>query len=62
MNPKNIARFGWPQATSNLCKYKIYLIDIVPNMKAIIVILALWGWFPLAMAQWINRIGGKDDE
>lgn len=62
MNPKNIARFGWQQTTSNLCKYKIYLIDIVPHMKAIIVILALWGWLPLVLAQWINRIGGKDDE
>jgi len=34
----------------------------VSRVKAAIVTLALWGWFPLGLAEWINRMGGPRDE
>lgn len=35
---------------------------IASHVKAVIVTLALWGWFPLGLAERINRMGGPRDE
>lgn len=35
---------------------------IVSRVKAAIVTLAVWGWFPIGLAQRIDRMGGPRDE
>jgi hypothetical protein len=35
---------------------------IVSRVKAAIVTLAVWGWFPLGLASLLNRMGGPRDE
>lgn len=31
------------------------------HIRSLIVILALWGWFPVSVANWINNLGEKND-
>lgn len=35
---------------------------IFSRVKAAIVTLAVWGWFPIGLAERINRSGGPRDE
>ena len=35
---------------------------IASRVKAAVVTLALWGWFPLGLADRINRMGGPHDD
>jgi hypothetical protein len=35
---------------------------IVSRVKAAVVTLAVWGWFPLGLADRINRMGGPHDD
>lgn len=62
MTTKTKGRAGWHQATPNTSRSTCKFIGIMARMKAAIVTLALWGWFPLGLAERINRMGGPHDE
>ena len=61
MTRKTKGRAGGHQATPKTTSRR-HSTGIVSRVKAAIVTLALWGWFPLGLADWINRIGGSRDE
>lgn len=62
MTIKTKGRAGGHQATPNTSKCTCNSTGVGSRMKAVIVTLALWGWFPLALADRINRMGGPRDE
>lgn len=62
MTTKTKGRAGGHQATPNTSKSTCNSTGIVSRVKAAIVTLAVWGWFPLELAEWINRKGGPRDE
>lgn len=62
MTIKTKGRAGWHQATPNTSKCALYFTVLVYCMKAISVTLALWGWFPMRLANWINNQGGQHDD
>lgn len=62
MTKNRKGRTGWHQATPKSSNHIPNSTGIVSRVKAIIVTLAMWGWFPLGLAQRINRIGGVHHE
>lgn len=62
MNRNRKGRTGWHQATLKTSKHTHYSTGLVARIKGLIVTLALWGWFPLCLAQWINSHGGQRDD
>ncbi len=62
MTRKNEGRADWHQATSNTSINTSNSTCLVPRFKALIVTLALWGWFPISLADWINKWGGSNHE
>jgi len=62
MTRKTKGRAGWHQATSKTSKCASYFTVLASRMKALIVTLALWGWLPVGIADWlINRGELRDD-
>lgn len=60
MTTKTKGRAGGHQATpKTTCKRNS--TGIVSRTKAFILMLAVWGWFPLGLAFWIVRHGRKGD-
>lgn len=59
---KTKGRAGGHQATPNTSQSTCNSTGIVSRAKAAIVTLAVWGWFPLELAEWITRMGGSRDE
>lgn len=57
-----IGRAGGHQATPNTSQSTCNSTGIVSRVKAAIVTLAVWGWFPIGLAERINRMGGPRDE
>ncbi|BAZ94061.1 Fe-S oxidoreductase [Thiohalobacter thiocyanaticus] len=55
-------RAGWHQATLKTSKHTCHSTGIGCRVKAAVVTLAVWGWFPIGLAQRINRMGGTHDE
>lgn len=55
-------RAGWHQATPKTSNHTRNSTGIVSRVKAAVVTLAVWGWFPIGLAQRINRMGGPRDE
>jgi len=41
---------------------KSYLDSMTSWLKAWIITLALWGWLPYRLAEWILRRGGHDED
>lgn len=62
MTPKTKGRAGCNQETPNTSQSPCNSTGIMACMKAAIVTLALWGWFPLGLAERIHRMGGPHDE
>jgi len=62
MTTKSKGRTGGHQAalktTERTCKFS----GSAPRVKAVIVTLAVWGLFPIGLAERINREGGPRDE
>ncbi len=56
MTTKEKSRIGGHQATLQTTNKKDFII-IINYLKAAIVTLALWGWFPLKLADWLNQWG-----
>jgi hypothetical protein len=62
MTGKTKDRAGWHQATPKISKCASYFTVLASRMKAVIVTLALWGWLPVVIADWlINRRELRDE-
>ncbi len=62
MTGKTKGRAGGHQATPITSQSNRNSTGLGARMKAAIVTLAVWGWFPLGLADRINRMGGPRDE
>lgn len=62
MSDKTKGRAGVHQATPKTSESTRYSTAVASRLKAAIITLALWGWFPIGLAERINRIGGPRDE
>lgn len=62
MTINNKGRTGGHQATPKTSRYTRNSTSIGSRVKAAIVTLAVWGWFPIGLAQRISRMGGPRDE
>lgn len=62
MTGKRKGRAGWHQATPCISHRRRDSNRIARRLKALSVTLALWGWFPLGLADRINRMGGPRDD
>lgn len=62
MTGKTKGRAGGHQATPNTSKCNRNSTGTGSRVKAAIVTLAVWGWFPLGLVDRINRMGGPRDE
>lgn len=51
---KGRAAWRWHQMTSIMTS-KIKSVEMAPRIKAVILTLAVWGWFPIGLADWIIR-------
>jgi hypothetical protein len=60
MNQKMKGRTGRHQATPTTLS-KRNSIGIVSRLKAAAVTLAVWGWFPIGLADWLVRHERKGD-
>jgi hypothetical protein len=62
VTPKIKGRAGCHQATPSTSQSTCKSTDIIARAKAAVLTLALWGWFPLGLAERISRMGGPRDE
>ena len=62
MTANKKGRAGGHQATPKTSESICNSTSIASRAKAAIVTLAVWGWFPLALADRINRMGGPHDD
>lgn len=62
MTTNKKGRAGGHQATPETSESTCNSTGIVPRVKAAVVTLAVWGWFPLGLADRINRMGGPHDD
>lgn len=62
MTRKTKGRTGWHQATPKTSKSTRNSTGLMSRIKVVIVTLALWGWFPVGIADWLaNREEQNDD-
>ncbi len=55
-------RVGWHHATPKISKHTRDITGVVADVKGFIVTLALWGWLPMGLADWIiHRREPHDD-
>jgi len=60
MTKKIKGRTGCHQAASfKTFENKHNYTNLSSRIKAVIVTLALWGWFPISLADRINKMGGS---
>jgi len=62
MNTNKKGRAGGHQATPKISESTCNSTGIASRVKAAVVTLAVWGWFPLGLADRINRMGGPHDD
>ncbi|WP_156782053.1 hypothetical protein [Acidihalobacter aeolianus] len=62
MTANRKGRAGWHQATPKTSNHPRNSTGIVSRVKAAVMTLAVWSWFPIGLAQRINRMGGPRDE
>lgn len=62
MSKKGKGRAGWHQATLKTSKYTCNFTSAVTYIKGLIVTLALWGWLPVNLADWLIHRGEPHDE
>lgn len=55
-------RSGWRQATPKTPKRAFNFTGLVARAKGFIVTLALWGWLPVGLADWLLHCGEPHDE
>lgn len=62
MTTNKKGRAGGHQATPETSENTRHSTGIASRLKAVLVTLALWGWFPIGLAVRINRMGGPHDD
>ena len=62
MTTNKKGRTGEHQATPKTSESTCNSTGIASRVKAAVVTLALWGWFPLGLADRINRMGGPHND
>jgi hypothetical protein len=62
MTINNKGRTGCNQSPPQSSKYRGYFISPISRLKAVVITLALWGWLPLALAEWLEQRGGDHHE
>jgi len=62
MTTKTKARTGGHQASPNTSQSTCHSTGIVSRVKAAIMTLAVWGWFPIGLASRLNRRGAPRHE
>ncbi len=55
-------RAGWHQATLKTSKRSRNFTGLVARIKGLIVTLALWGWLPVSLADWLTHREEPHDE
>jgi hypothetical protein len=56
-------RAGWHQQTAlNTAFSRHYFTRLTSLLKGLVLMLAVWGWVPLALADWLQGLGGQHDE
>jgi len=62
MTTNRKGRAGWHQATLKTSKHTRNFTGLVASVKGFIVTLALWGWLPVGLADWLIHRGEPHDE
>jgi hypothetical protein len=62
MTINNKEQTGCHRSPPQSSKYKGYCISPISRLKAIVITLALWGWLPLSLAEWLAQRGGDHHE
>lgn len=62
MISKAKGRAGWHQATLKTTKSTCNSTGLASRIKGLIVTLALWGWLPVGLADWLIHMGELRDE
>jgi len=62
MTQKNRGRAGWHQATPKTSFIKMHFTRIISWIQICIVTLAVWGWIPRRVADWVLNRGGRNDD
>ena len=62
MTTNQKGRAGGHQATPETSESTCNSTGIASRVKAAVVTLAVWGWFPLGLADRINRMGGPHND
>ena len=62
MTSKTKGRTGWHIATPKTSKFTYNFTGFVPNIKVVIVTLALWGWLSVEIAGWLIKHGEQHDD
>ena len=62
MTTNKKGRAGRHQATPKTSESTYNSTGIASRVKAAVVTLAVWGWFPLGLADRINRMGGPHND
>jgi hypothetical protein len=61
MTTNRKGRAGWHQATIKTSNRTCDFTGLATRIKGEIVILALWGLLPVAVADWLINLGGPRD-
>lgn len=62
MTTNKKGRAGGHQATPKTSESTCNFTGMASRVKAAVVTLAVWGWFPLGLADRINRMGEPHDD
>jgi hypothetical protein len=62
MTTNNKGQTGCHRSLLQSSKYRGYFISPTSRLKAIAITLALWGWLPLSLTEWLDQRGGDHHE
>jgi len=55
-------RAGWHQVAPKTSNSGCNSTNLATRIKALLVTLALWGWLPVGIANWLINLGELRDE
>lgn len=61
MTTNRKGRAGWHQATPKTAKSTSNSTGLAARIKGLIITLALWSLLPVAVADWLIKLGGLRD-
>jgi hypothetical protein len=62
MTSNRKGRSGWHQATLKTSKSPSNFTGLIAHVKGFAVTLALWGWLPVGLADWLIHQGEPLDD